>query len=206
MQSYLQELVKEGKVKYLGISEASAEEIRRAHAVHPITACQIEWSLWTRDVEVVLPINIHSHNLQCSLAGYTVVLAFYISCQCRWSSSVLNARRCKPCSLWIMTLMLSTLQAEIVPTLRELGIGIVAYSPLGRGFLTGAIKSPDDLQCALLPHLSARHALLERLYGVTSLIRSLSQSGCGRIVPKSKTCWFYLYRCKNWPKLAELLS
>ncbi len=47
-----QELVKEGKVKYLGISEASAEEIRRAHAVHPITACQLEWSLWSRDVEV----------------------------------------------------------------------------------------------------------------------------------------------------------
>jgi aryl-alcohol dehydrogenase-like predicted oxidoreductase len=48
----VQELVKEGKVKYLGISEATADEIRRAHAVHPITACQLEWSLWTRDVEV----------------------------------------------------------------------------------------------------------------------------------------------------------
>ena len=47
-----QELVKEGKVKYLGISEASADEIRKAHAVHPITACQLEWSIWTRDVEV----------------------------------------------------------------------------------------------------------------------------------------------------------
>ena len=55
---HLQELVKEGKVKYLGISEASAEEIRRAHAVHPITACQIEWSLWTRDVEVC-PCNLY---------------------------------------------------------------------------------------------------------------------------------------------------
>ena len=49
-------MVKEGKVKYLGISEASAEEIRRAHAVHPITACQLEWSLWTRDVEVGYPL------------------------------------------------------------------------------------------------------------------------------------------------------
>lgn len=47
-----QKLVEEGKVKYLGISEASAEEIRRAHAVHPITACQLEWSLWTRNAEV----------------------------------------------------------------------------------------------------------------------------------------------------------
>ncbi|CAL5229031.1 g12278 [Coccomyxa viridis] len=82
--SELKELVKEGKVKYLGISEASADEIRRAHAVHPITACQLEWSIWTRDVE-----------------------------------------------------------EEIIPTLRELGIGIVAYSPLGRGFLTGQIKTPD---------------------------------------------------------------
>ena len=93
--------------------------------------------------------------------------------------------------------MPATLQAEIVPTLRELGIGIVAYSPLGRGFLTGAIKSPDDLQCAFLPHLSARHALLERLYAVTFLIRSLSRSGCGKITPESDTCWTYLYRCKN---------
>ena len=48
--------MKEGKVKYLGISEASADEIRRAHAVHPITACQLEWSLWTRDVEVGYPL------------------------------------------------------------------------------------------------------------------------------------------------------
>jgi len=50
-----QELVEEGKVKYLGISEASADEIRRAHAIHPISACQLEWSLWTRDVEVLPP-------------------------------------------------------------------------------------------------------------------------------------------------------
>ena len=82
----------------------------------------------------------------------------------------------------------------------------MAYSPLGRGFLTGAIKSPDDLQCALLPHSSARHALLERLYGVTSLIRSLSRTGCGRIFPESNTCWIYLYRCKNGPKLVESLT
>ena len=49
---YMQNLVHEGKVKYLGISEASPEEIRKAHAIHPITACQLEWSLWTRDAEV----------------------------------------------------------------------------------------------------------------------------------------------------------
>ncbi|EFJ19698.1 hypothetical protein SELMODRAFT_110508 [Selaginella moellendorffii] len=74
----MKELVKEGKVKYLGLSEASAADIRRAHSVHPITAVQIEWSLWTRDVE-----------------------------------------------------------EEIIPTCRELGIGIVSYSPLGRGFFSG---------------------------------------------------------------------
>jgi aryl-alcohol dehydrogenase-like predicted oxidoreductase len=78
-------LIEEGKVLHLGLSEASAETIRRAHAVHPITALQSEYSLWTRDVE-----------------------------------------------------------NEIMPTLRELGIGLVAYSPLGRGFLTGRFKSPDD--------------------------------------------------------------
>ncbi|WP_153806584.1 aldo/keto reductase [Nocardia sp. SYP-A9097] len=82
----LSELVQAGKVRYLGISEASAETIRRAHAVHPVTALQSEWSLWTRDIE-----------------------------------------------------------AEILPTARELGIGIVPFSPLGRGFLTGSITSTDQL-------------------------------------------------------------
>ncbi len=80
------ELVTEGKVRYLGLSEASPETIRRAHAVHPITAVQSEYSLWTRDPE-----------------------------------------------------------DEVLPTLRELGIGFVAYSPLGRGILTGQIRSLDDL-------------------------------------------------------------
>src|SRR5947207_1476938 len=79
------ELVGEGKVRFLGLSEASAETIRSAHAVHPITALQSEYSLWTRDPE-----------------------------------------------------------SEILPALRELGIGLVAYSPLGRGFLTGRFQSPDD--------------------------------------------------------------
>jgi aryl-alcohol dehydrogenase-like predicted oxidoreductase len=81
------ELVKVGKVRYIGLSEASAETIRRAHAVHPITAVQTEYSLWTRDVE-----------------------------------------------------------AEILPTLQELGIALVAYSPLGRGFLSGRFSSTDELE------------------------------------------------------------
>jgi aryl-alcohol dehydrogenase-like predicted oxidoreductase len=80
------ELVKAGKVRFLGLSEASPATIRRAHAVHPITALQTEYSLWSRDPE-----------------------------------------------------------EEILPVLRELGIGFVPYSPLGRGFLTGQIKSPEDL-------------------------------------------------------------
>ena len=80
------ELVQAGKVRYIGLSEASADVIRRAHATHPLTAVQSEYSLWTRDPE-----------------------------------------------------------AEVLPTLRELGIGLVAYSPLGRGFLTGQIRSVDDL-------------------------------------------------------------
>jgi len=80
------ELVEEGKVLHLGLSEASAETIRRAHAVHPITALQSEYSLWTRDVE-----------------------------------------------------------PQILPTLKELGIGLVAYSPLGRGFLSGRFSSPEEL-------------------------------------------------------------
>ena len=81
------ELVELGKVRYLGLSEAAAETIRRAHAVHPISALQTEYSLWSRDVE-----------------------------------------------------------DEILPTIRELGIGLVAYSPLGRGFLSGRIRSVEDLE------------------------------------------------------------
>ena len=80
------ELVTAGKVKYLGLSEAAPATIRRAHAVHPISALQTEYSLWSRDPE-----------------------------------------------------------AEILPTIRELGIGFVPYSPLGRGFLTGQFKTPEDL-------------------------------------------------------------
>jgi len=80
------ELVREGKVRYLGLSEASTTTLRRAHAVHPISALQTEYSLWSRDPE-----------------------------------------------------------AEILLTCRELGIGFVAYSPLGRGFLTGSIRRPEDL-------------------------------------------------------------
>ena len=83
----MSELVQAGKVRFLGLSEAAPETIRRAHTTHPITALQSEWSLWTRDPEV----------------------------------------------------------NGVLETVRELGIGFVAYSPLGRGFLTGAIKAPEDL-------------------------------------------------------------
>jgi aryl-alcohol dehydrogenase-like predicted oxidoreductase len=81
------ELVDAGKVRFLGLSEAGPDTIRRAHGVHPISAVQTEYSLWSRDVE-----------------------------------------------------------DEVLPTMRELGIGLVAYSPLGRGFLTGQITSPDDFE------------------------------------------------------------
>ncbi|HEV8435729.1 MAG TPA: aldo/keto reductase [Thermoanaerobaculia bacterium] len=81
------DLVKAGKVRHLGLSEAAPKTIRRAHATHPITALQTEYSLWTRDPE-----------------------------------------------------------EEILPTIRELGIGFVAYSPIGRGFLSGRIKSVEDLE------------------------------------------------------------
>jgi len=79
-------LVAEGKVLHIGLSEASAATVRRAHAIHPVSAVQTEYSLWTRDVE-----------------------------------------------------------SDVLPALRELGIGLVAYSPLGRGFLTGRFRSPADV-------------------------------------------------------------
>ncbi|MGP3962307.1 aldo/keto reductase [Nonomuraea sp. 3N208] len=81
----LAELVQQGKVRHIGLSEAGPETIRRAHAVHPVTAVQSEYSLWTRDVE-----------------------------------------------------------ERVLPALRELGIGFVPYSPLGHGFLTGTIRSPEQ--------------------------------------------------------------
>jgi aryl-alcohol dehydrogenase-like predicted oxidoreductase len=82
----LAELVQEGKVRHIGLSEAAPDTIRRAHATHPITAVQSEYSLWSRDIE-----------------------------------------------------------AEVLPTLRELGIGLVAYSPIGRGFLAGRFTDPAEL-------------------------------------------------------------
>lgn len=84
----MKELVTAGKVKKLGISEASAETIRKAHSVHPMTALQTEYSLWSRDIE----------------------------------------------------------RNNVLATINELGIGLVAYAPLGRGFLTGQIKNPTDLK------------------------------------------------------------
>ncbi len=84
----MKELVQEGKVRKLGISEASAETIRKAHSVHPMTALQTEYSLWSRDIE----------------------------------------------------------RNNVLATINELGIGLVAYAPLGRGFLTGQIKNPTDLK------------------------------------------------------------
>jgi aryl-alcohol dehydrogenase-like predicted oxidoreductase len=83
----LADLVEKGLIRYIGLSEASAESIRKAAAVHPITALQIEYSLWSRDIE-----------------------------------------------------------AEVLPTIRALGIGLVAYAPLSRGFLSGAFKKPEDIK------------------------------------------------------------
>ena len=91
------ELVAAGKVRHIGLSEAGADTIRRAHAVHPIAALQVEYSLWSRDIE-----------------------------------------------------------AETLPTCRELGIGVVAYSPLGRGFLTGTLVSTDSLEASDWRHHAPR--------------------------------------------------
>ena len=113
------ELVEAGKVRHLGLSEASAETIRRAHAVHPITALQTEYSLFTRDLE-----------------------------------------------------------AEILPTLRELGIGLVPYSPLGRGILTGTItpgslEAGDSRNSAYFPRLNGE--ALEANLRLVDRVRALAE-------------------------------
>jgi len=109
------ELVKAGKVRYLGLSEASANTIRRAAQVHPITALQSEYSLWSRDLE-----------------------------------------------------------AAILPTCEELGIGVVAYSPLGRGFLTGAFKTPEDLAAGDVRRGNPRFSS-ENFAGNLQLVELVSQ-------------------------------
>ncbi|PPJ30988.1 aldo/keto reductase [Nocardia nova] len=113
----LSELVTAGKVRYLGISEASAQAIRRAQAVHPVTALQSEWSLWTRGIE-----------------------------------------------------------EEVLPTCRELGIGIVPFSPLGRGFLTGSITStadlPDDDMRRALPRFADDN--IDRNLAVVAELRAMA--------------------------------
>jgi aryl-alcohol dehydrogenase-like predicted oxidoreductase len=109
------DLVKAGKVRHLGLSEASASTIRRAAQVHPISALQSEYSLWSRDLE-----------------------------------------------------------ATILPTCEELDIGVVAYSPLGRGFLTGAFKTPEDLDAADFRRSNPRFSS-ENFAGNLQLVEIVSQ-------------------------------
>ena len=116
------ELVAEGKVRHLGLSEVAAATLRRANAVHPITALQSEWSLWSRDIE-----------------------------------------------------------DEVLPAARELGIGIVAYSPLGRGFLTGRFTSPQDLPAGDFRSTNPRFVgeNFRRNLDVVNQVRSLAgEKGC----------------------------
>lgn len=111
------ELVKQGKVRHLGLSEAAAKTIERAHKVHPITALQTEYSLWSRDVE-----------------------------------------------------------EEILPAIRKLGIGLVPYSPLGRGFLTGRFKSTEDLDAKDYRRMTPRFQgeNLENNLGLLSAVEALA--------------------------------
>jgi len=115
------ELVEAGKVRHLGLSEASAETIRRAHAVHPITAVQSEWSLWSRDIE-----------------------------------------------------------ESVVPTCRELGIGIVPYSPLGRGVLTGRFQSASDFADDDFRKIGQPRFTDENLEKNLAMVRALEQLAADR--------------------------
>src|SRR5271167_3166955 len=110
------ELVREGKVRYLGLSEAGANTIRRAHATHPISALQSEYSLWTRDYE-----------------------------------------------------------DDVIPTLRELGIGFVPFSPLGRGFLSGNLRElpPDDMRRMVSPRFNDEN--MQRNLKVVDLIQEIAK-------------------------------
>ena len=116
----LADLIKRGVVRYIGLSEASAESIRKAASVHPITALQIEYSLWSRDIE-----------------------------------------------------------AEVIPTIRELVISLVAYAPLSRGFLSGEIKTPEDLKDnrANMPRFQGEN--FHKNLGLVDKIKALAiEKGC----------------------------
>ena len=127
------ELVTAGKVRYLGLSEAAPETIRRAHAVHPISALQTEYSIWSRDPET-----------------------------------------------------------EILPTVRELGIGFVPYSPLGRGFLTGAIRSVDQLEEGDFRRFNPRFAgdNLESNIAIVEVVDSVAKS-VGATPAQVALAWVY---------------
>lgn len=116
----LADLVEKGVVRHIGLSEASPETIRRAAAVHPVTALQIEYSLWSRDIE-----------------------------------------------------------AEVLPTVRELGIGVVAYSPLSRGFLSGEVKAQEDIKDARahMPRFQGEN-FYKNLELVEKVIELATEKGC----------------------------
>jgi aryl-alcohol dehydrogenase-like predicted oxidoreductase len=133
------ELVKAGKVRYLGLSEVTASELRRAHAVHPISAVQSEWSLWSRDVE-----------------------------------------------------------QSVVPTCRELGVGFVPYSPLGRGFLTGELPQPSEL---LESDVRRRQPRLqpEVLEHNRALVETVVAVGASLAVPASQVALSWVHgRAERW--------
>lgn len=126
------ELVQQGKVRYLGLSETAPATIRRAHAVHPITALQTEYSLWTRDPE-----------------------------------------------------------EEILRTVRELGVGFVAYSPLGRGFLTGRFRRPEDIPAGDWRRMSPRFQG-ENFQTNITLVERVREIAAGRNVTPSQLALAWL--------------
>lgn len=131
------ELVRAGKVRHLGLSEAAPETIRRAHAVHPITALQTEYSLWSRDPE-----------------------------------------------------------DEILPTVRELGIGFVAYSPIGRGFLSGRFKTIDDLEPTDYRRLSPRFQG-ENFARNLDLVRRIEEIARAKGVTPAQLAIAWILSCGN---------
>jgi aryl-alcohol dehydrogenase-like predicted oxidoreductase len=122
-------------VRYLGLSEAGSETIRRAYLVHPIAALQCEWSLWSRDIE-----------------------------------------------------------DTIVPTCRELGIGLVSYSPLGRGFLTGRVTSPDDLSTEDIRRVHPRFSQ-ENFSRNMSIVDALRRLAAERDVTAAQLALAWAHHC-----------
>ncbi|CAI0559388.1 unnamed protein product [Linum tenue] len=154
----MQKLVNEGKVKYIGLSEASPDTIKRAHAVHPITAVQMEYSLWSREIEQeIIPL---CRELGIGIVSYGPLGHGFFAGKAVTKSF--------PSGSLLYSLWSRDIEQEIIPLCRELGIGLVAYSLLGVGFFAGKAVvetfPEDSISHVCHPRFSAENVKKNKVF------------------------------------------